>query len=207
MALATYADLKTSIGTWTTYGDVDDQLDDFVAWAHREICRRLRANVLLASATVVVSAETVAQPTGFLAIRRLYLDITPRLALNTVSPEMAIERAGQFGTCTYPDSVAVEGANFRFSPLYSTSTSGLLLYYKEPTQMVLDADTNVVLTKYPYLYLFGALEALYSFKEDSEQADRYGGKFGALLEDINRRDASDMMSGPLVVMPSPGTIV
>jgi hypothetical protein len=49
-----------------------------VTWADQEIARRLRCNAMLASANLTLSAETIAQPTGFLAIKRLYLDVTPR---------------------------------------------------------------------------------------------------------------------------------
>lgn len=207
MALNTYAGLKASYATWATRSDLTAQMDDFAFWAHQEIGRRLRSNLLLTSADVAIVTETVAQPTGFLAIKRFYLDLTPRVALSTVSSEMAADRSAAYSVVDYPDSVAVEGTQFRFAPQFSTATTGKLLYYQAPTLMVADGDTNTVLTAYPYLYLFGGLEALYSYLEDSENADRYGQKFGALLEDINARDASDTMSGPVQSYPSAGAVV
>lgn len=208
MALTTYAGLKASIADWSTYSDVTTQIEDFVAWAHVEICRRLRANVMLASADLTLTAETIAQPTGFLAFKRLYLDVTPRRRVLTTSAESAMDMAMEFATTTYPTHVAVEGSNLRFAPLFTgTTTVGKALYYKEPEALVDDADTNVVLAKYPYLYLWGSLEALHAFKEDGEMAQAFGSKFGALLDDINNRDAADSMSGPLVSMPAPGGVV
>lgn len=208
MALANYGDLKDSIASWSTYTDVEDEIPDFVAWADAEIARKLRANVLLASASLTLSAETISQPTGFLALRRVYLDTTPRRSLTTVSPEAAMDMSVNYSAGTYPDAVAVEGTLLRFAPTFTgTTTTATCLYYKRPTALSDDADTNVVLTAYPYLYLFGALEALHRFKEDDDQAERFGSQFGALIESIKATEAADVMSGPLQSRPYPGGIV
>jgi hypothetical protein len=209
MALATYGGLVASLGTWGTYTDLTAaEYADFVAWADEEIARRLRANVLLASASLTLSAEAISQPAGFLALKRVYLDTTPRRALQTVSAEGAMDLSAQFTADTYPTHVAVEGTLLRFAPAFTgTTTTASCLYYKRQTAMSLDADTNVVLTAYPYLYLYGAMEALHIFKEDDDQADRWGQKFGALIEDINVRDAKDTMAGPIQSRPHPGGVV
>lgn len=208
MALDTYAGLKAAIASWSHRSDQTDNMDDFVFWAHQEICRRLRANVLLASADVTLSAETVAQPTGFLAMRRFYLDVTPRRRLQTTSSEGAMDMSSQLASATYPTHVAVEGASLRFAPLFTgTTTIGKALYYKAPVLMVADADTNTVLAKYPYLYLHGALEALFTYVEDDNLAQRHGSKFGALVEDINAKDSADTMSGELQTASFAGGIV
>jgi hypothetical protein len=78
---------------------------------------------------------------------------------------------------------------------------------QEATLMTDDADANVVLLKYPYLYLFGALEALHVYHEDAEEAADFGNKFGALIEDINARDAADSLSGPIQMQNAPGGVV
>lgn len=209
MSLTTYGGLITALPLWATYTDLSDaQLAEFVAWADGEIARRLRANVLLSSATVTLSGETISQPTGFLALRRMYLNTTPRRELATVSAEGAMDLSARMASSTYPTHIAVEGSTFRLAPLFTgTTTQATALYYKRQTAMSADADTNVVLDAYPYLYVFGALEALFSFKEDDNMADRYGQKFGALIEDINTRDAKDSMSGPLQSAPYPGGVI
>lgn len=208
MSLDTYAGLKASIADWSTYSDVTTEIPDFVAWAHQEICRRLRANVMLATADLTLSAETVAQPTGFLGFKRVYLDTTPRRRIFTTSAESAMDLGFQMAPAQYPTHVAKEGTLLRFAPPFTgTTTVAKSLYFKKPTTLTADGDTNVVLAEYPYLYLYGSLEALHAFKEDAEMASSFGGKFGALLDDINNRDAGDSMSGPLVSMPAPGGVV
>lgn len=207
MSLNTFGDLKASIAGWATKDSLTVQIPDFVGWAHQEICRRLRANFMLTSADVAVSAETVALPDRFAALKRLYLDVSPRVFLNVTSAEGAVNLSSQMGTGCYPSHVAVEGSSFRFAPLFSGSATGKCLYYQKPALMVDDTDANAVLQAYPFLYLYGSLEALFRYLEDDNNADRYGQQFGALLEDINAREAKDAMSGPLQVMPARGGIV
>lgn len=210
MALDTYAGLTASVESWSSYTDTDtlDLIPDFVAWAHQEICRRLRSNVMLASADLTLSAETISPPTGFLAFKRLYLNTTPRRRILTTSSEGAMDMAQAYATGQYPTHVAVEGTLLRFAPPFTaTTTVGKALYYKEPDALEDDADTNVVMTKYPYLYLWGSLEALHAFKEDAEMERTYGQRFTDLIEDINTRDAGDTMAGPLQSAPYAGGVV
>lgn len=204
MALDTYANLIASVAKWATYTDMTPQMPDFVAWADQEIGSRLRANFMLASADVAVTLETVVQPTDFLAPKRLYLDVTPRLAVRFVDAGTAVDMSVEFGPCTYPTAAAVEGSNFRFAPLFSGSATGKLLYYARPPVLGPSNPSNAVLAKYPYLYLYGALEALFRYKEDDNNCDRYGAQFGGLIESINSLERKDTISGPLSVGPVSG---
>jgi hypothetical protein len=207
MSISTYAELKTAVEAWATYTDITSVVPDFIAYAHQEIARGLRANVLLATADITVNAEYVSPPTGFLAFKRLYLDTSPRTFIATISAEAASDMMAKNGTDTYPTSVAVEGSQLHFAPAFSGSATGKALYYKTPTVLSADGDTNVVLTKYPYLYLWGALEAVYLFKEDDNMADRWGSRFRSLMADINGMEARDLTSGPQNMTVAPGSIV
>lgn len=207
MSLSTYAGLKAAIAAWATRGDLAAQIPDFVAWAHQEISRRLRAGVLLTRADVAVSGEFATAPTNFQAGRSLRLDVTPTQRILFTSPEGVEDQIAAFSTAIYPSCVAVEGSQLHFGPLYSTATTGKLLYYATPAALSADGDTNVVMGKYPYLYLFGALEALFRYLEDDNNAGIYGGQFGALISDINSRSMADALSGPLQLAPSPSGIV
>lgn len=207
MSLTTYSGLIAAIPAWATFSDVSDYLDDFIAWANQEINRRLRANVMLATADLTINAETISQPTGFMAFKRLYLDLSPRQRITATSPEGAMDLSASLVTGTYPTHVAKEGALLRFAPLFSGTVTGKALYYKEQTAPSGSNSTNDVLTAYPYLYLWGALEALHMFKEDDNNADRFGAKFGALIEDINTRDANDVAAGSIQTTPYAGSVI
>lgn len=199
MSLATYAQLQASVMDWATKPGLAAKVPDFVAWAHQEICRKLRAPVLYARADVTVNAETIAAPAGFLAAKRFYLDVSPRRVLRLTDSGILVDMTMDGVQQDYPTHFAVEGVDtLAFAPLFAGSATGKILYYKAPTTLAAEADTNVVLTRYPFLYLYGALEALFSYQEDDNNADRYGAKFGALVSSINDEEAKDALRGPLV---------
>lgn len=199
MSLASYADLQAAVMAWATKPSLAAQVPDFIAWAHQEIGRKLRAPLLYARADVTVNAETVAAPAGFLAARRFYLDVTPRRVLRLTDSAVLVDMTMDLVSGDYPTHFAVEGTDtLAFAPLFSGSATGKLLYYKAPTALTLPPDTNVVLAKYPFLYLYGALEALFRYQEDDNNADRYGGLFGALIASVNDEETKDALRGPLV---------
>lgn len=191
MALTTYDGLIAAIPAWASYTDTSAYLDDFILWANQEINRRLRANVMLVAGDLTINAETISQPTGFLGFKRLYLDVTPRQKVAPTTADEVASLSVERDQVQYPTHVAKEGTLLRFAPLFTGSPTGKALYFKEVTVPSSTTSTNAVLTAYPYLYLYGALEALYRFKEDDNNADRYGQSFSALIEDINGRDGSD----------------
>lgn len=206
MSLTTYGGLKASVAAWATYSDLTDVIPDFITWAQEEIGRRLRSNLQLKRADVAMSGEFANQPTDFAAIKSFRLAVTPRLTLTTADAAQVDELCADMSTISYPTCVAVEGAQFHFGPLFTATPTGKLLYYAVPAAMSADADANSVLLKYPYLYLYGALEALFRYKEDDNNADRYGAQFGGLIESINALEAKDAMSGQLQSTPFSGGI-
>ncbi len=207
MSLATYADLQASIASWATRSDLTGQIPDFVTWAQQEISRRLRSRVMLVRGDLSISGEFIDQPDGFLAFQSLYLDTSPRVKVETTSAEIMMELTTDFGSSQYPANVALIGSELWFGPQFTWTGTGKALYFAEPTAMVDDADTNAVLTKYPFTYLYGALEALYRYLEDDDNANLYGGMFGALIDDINVKEAKDNLRGPISPQPMGGVPV
>lgn len=208
MSLSTLGELKAAVAAWATRSDLAPRMDEFVGWAHQEICRRLRAPVLYARAELQVATETVAAPAGFLAARSLYLETTPRRVLRQTDAASLADLTASLALGDHPSHFAVEGTDaIVFAPQFGGQASGKLLYYRAPDALVDDGDGNVVLAKYPFLYLWGALEALYRYLEDDANCDRYGGLFGALLESVNAGEAADALRGPLCVTAATGAVV
>lgn len=193
----TYADLKSRVADWATRADVTTLVPTFIDYAHQEICRRLRASLNSFTADLTINAESVAIPDDFLAIRRLYLDTTPRRIVSVVSAEERADLTALLPASDYPTHASIEGASIVFAPVFTGSPTGKLLYWGVISGLSADTDTNVVLTKYPFLYLYGALAELYRYTEDDNASDRYQVKFDALISDINRQEASDALAGAI----------
>jgi len=208
MSLSTLGELKAALAGWATKSGLEAQMDDFVGWAHQEICRRLRAPVLYARADVAVDAETAAAPAGFLAARRFHLEVTPRVVLRQTDAATLADLSASSSLEAYPCWFAVEGADtLAFAPRFAGAATGKLLFYRAPEALAGDDDSNVVLGKYPYLYLWGGLEALYRYLEDDQTCDRYAGLFAALIDSINTEEAADALRGPLAAPAASGAVV
>ena len=118
------------------------------------------------------------------------------------------ELTANLGLYDYPSHFAVEGSDtLAFAPLFGGQATGKLLFYQAPDPLMADADSNVVLARYPFLYLWGALEALYRYLEDDQNCDRYAGLFGALIDSINASEAADALRGPLAAPAASSAVV
>jgi len=193
--ISTYATLQTALANWSERSDLTALLPDFVNYAHQEIGRTLRANVNLLAADVTVSGEFVTVPTGFRAMKRAYYDTTPRRTLIMCSAEMRADIVSEFASGTYASHVSVEGSSLAFGPVPTGGGTVKTLYYATPTALVDDADTNAVLTLYPFMYLYGALAELFRYIEDDNNADRYETRFRGLIKDTNLSEAQDALRG------------
>ncbi len=60
-----------------------------------------------------------------------------------------------------------------------------------------DADTNAILTRYPFAYLYGAMAELQRHLLNDTQADRYELMFRAEIERINSVEVGDATKGAL----------
>lgn len=207
MTINTLVTLKAALATWSERSDLTSQMGDFVTYAHQEIARTLRASVNTVRATLSITGEYVAHPTGFRAIRRLHLDTTPRRLVVPTSAEGRMDMTAQYSTTTYPTHVSIEGSEFGFAPIPNATTASSLLYYGEPTALVNESDTNAVLTKYPFMYLYGGLSELFRYIEDDNNATRYETRFQGLMASVNANESKDATSGPIQGSPYPGGIV
>jgi hypothetical protein len=157
----------------------------------------LRVRAMETSADVTVSAQTAALPTGFLAIRRLYLNTNPIGELEYVTPDL-FWRTYISTTSDQPRRFTIEGENFVFGPTPDSAYTGKCLYYKKFTALASDSDTNWILTNAPGLYLHGALAELYAFARNSQKAAEELSIFAGLINALNNSDKSDRYSSPWV---------
>lgn len=203
----TLGTLKTRLANWSERNDVADFVQDFVDYAHQEICRTLRGTVNLVTADLTVDTEFIDQPAYFRAMKRLYLTTPHRLELRAVSADTRVDMTVRYPSCAYPSSYSVENDVLGFAPLFTGTTTGKALYYAEPAPMFVDLDTNVVLRKYPFMYLYGALSELFRFIEDDNNANIYETRFRGMISDCNASEAKDATSGPLKPIASSSAVI
>lgn len=211
--ISTYGQLKTAITDYYPRGGLaafQSNLPTFVRAAHDEIMRNLRIPLLQTTADLTINAERVAVPNGFRAVARLYLDNNPRDPLSPTSVENRMLLAGQYEAGT-PRWFAIEGGDtsevFAFAPVPAATQTGKLLYWRFLDFFANDAATNLILTRWPFLYLRGALAEAYRFDQFDSEAATQEALFRDLLASIDADSRSDaLMGGVAIPRPSGGVV-
>lgn len=179
MALATYSDLKSAVANWLARADLTSVIPDFITIAHAALMRDLRghARLQIRNASFSIAAEYVAAPNDFLELVSMYLNTNPRVYLyggdrneTTADVPIRVEVVG---------STAGGTESFRFSPPPDTTYTATVEYYGKLAAMSQNSDTNWILTDYPMLYLYRALQEGATYLQDPAKAQQYG----ALYED------------------------
>lgn len=177
---------------------------DFIQLAHTRINLGLRAPFMEKTAALTINSSRIAAPTDMAAVKRLWIDGNFDNPLQPTSPERLADLRASYdsaqplwyaieGDTTTGAENTTEGEYFVFGPSPgSTSYTGKLLYTRRLARLSAGADTNVVLDRYPNLYLYGALDEAGAFSDDPRS---YGQRFELLLEQINQQARSDAYAG------------
>lgn len=196
MALdGTYGGLQASVLSFNWQRDTGS-VTTFIQLAHTRINLGLRTPFMQKTADLTINAQRVAAPTDMAAVNRLYLDTSFNAPLNPTTPDRVAYLNAAYST-DQPQWYAIEGDTageyFTFAPNPGATTyTGKLLYTVRLPALSLDADTNIVLTRYPNLYLYGALDEAGAYSDDPRT---YGQRFQALLDQINTQSRSDAGAG------------
>jgi hypothetical protein len=184
MSITTYAELKTAVANWLARADQTDRIPEFVALCEDRIAQdtRIRIRAMETSSDITINAQTEALPTGFLQLRRLYLNSDPIADLPFCAPGLFWTRYG-VNESGSPEFFTIEGDDLVFAPTPTTAVTGKLLYYKRFTALSADNDTNWLLTNARGLYLYGTLLEAAIFRGDD--ADTL--KFSTLYDDMADR--------------------
>lgn len=211
--LSTYGELKAAVTDYYPRGGLaafQSNLPTFVRKAHDEIMRKLRIPLLQASADLTINAERVAAPAGFRAVARLFLDNDPRNTLSPTSIENRMVEAAQYEAGT-PRLFAIEGGDagemFAFAPIPAATHTGKLLYWRAIDFFATDAATNLILTRWPFLYLHGALAEAYRFDQFDAESAAQEALFRDLLASIDTESRADAMRGGVPMPSASGAVV
>lgn len=169
MALSTYAEVISSVTDWLKRTSVASQAVDFIALAESELNTELRMRLMEVDQTVTltIAERTIALPAGYL--EPISLEIVRAGEQNSVilfrQPQQLGIDASAGASCR-PQEWTVNGSNIEF-PNLSDDTYTMKFRMLKALDLATDL-TNACLTKYPGLYLYGALlqASLYLIKDD-----------------------------------------
>lgn len=195
MPLDTYANLKASVVSWSKRNDVANVVDDFIDLAEAEMNKYIRIRDMEAKTDLSASSRYVALPSDFIEARRLRISTGGRnVQLSHAVPEALIIRPSSGLPKLYTITSQIE---LDITP--DTTYTLELQYYQQLTALSSSNTANAILTRFPNIYLFGCLWALFDWCHEDVQSDRYYQKFINAIKQANDMDAKGRI-GPTPAM-------
>jgi hypothetical protein len=196
MALATYNDLKTSIGDWLNRSDLTSVIPDFISLAEAQIERTLRTRQMIVRANASFSAEYGAVPADFLETKSLKLTSTnPQQPLSFLSIDSMDAQATQYTASGRPKFFTVVGGQFRLVPTPDTTYTTELTYYAKLTKLSVSVSSNWLLASSPDAYLYGSLLQAAPYLQDDARIQVWATLYERALNDLRTADDRGASSG------------
>lgn len=193
MSIANFGELKSAVQSWHARGDTEPT--SIYTLTTAELNNRLRLVEMESETTLSATGETVALPSDFLAMIHVYIDQDRRVPLSGVTEFAKNETYRSSGE---PREYTITSGNLELNPIPDGTYSLNLRYYAKMADFSADADTNAVLSKYPQLFLYGALHHVGLWAQDTEMAGFWGAKFESEMRSVSKQDRSAKMGpGPL----------
>lgn len=201
MALTSYSDLQTTIGSYLGRSDLTSVIPDFIRLAEIRLQRDLRIRQMLKSATSTLVADDpkVALPSDFLEIRDLNLQGTPRIPLTYLSPSVFSRdsRADEKGKPVFYTTLAAE---FQFAPIPDAAYTIEMLYYAKPSFLSDTNTSNVFMANVPDLLLYGSLAEAEPYLINDERIRTWASLFDRGLNSANTSSEKSVYSGAPIAM-------
>ena len=210
MALDSYDNLQTAIGTFLDRTDMATVAPDLITIAesqmHRRFVGRLRQGMPIprrliarADASFALAAEYVAVPSDFAGPIDLLLTPTSGniLDLDYLDSQnlQSIKTKGLYPGYTFtqpasgsPKWYTVVGGQLQILPVADQAYTGELTYISRAPALSSSNQTNWILEDYPDAYLYGALTASAPYLRDDARITTWGTLFTAAVDDICNAD-------------------
>lgn len=184
MALDTYANLSTAIGTWEERTFTSAETDEFILLAEALANRRLAADFRIRSASTVNtdSSGVGTIPTGFVGLTSITRNVLGSVPLKQVSHAAFIER----NPYQYSDDAQVftllSATQFQVNPV--TDDDFLVKFSKIITALSSGNTTNWLLTLAPDFYLFACQAASAAKMKSYQEAAMLEAKATSILDEL-----------------------
>jgi hypothetical protein len=192
MALTTYDELQSAIGTWLARDDLTASIPDFITLFEAVANRRLRTRQMETTATLTPASGDATLPTDYLAWRRLTWTGDTRVELEYVHPSW-LQAAYPDTPSGTPKHFTIEGSKLKVRP---TSTTDLEFDYFEKIDALADG-VNWLFSSHPDIYLFGSLCEAQGFVDDPERLVLWKARRDEGFEELER--LSRRTSGPAAI--------
>lgn len=177
-------------------GTIEGSVIRNIAKAERRIVRRLRTREFETSSSfsLVAGQETIQIPDDYISSKLFILTASPVTPLAPKDLTQLINDEPSTATGA-PNAFAPFGTNFYFRKIPDIARAVKLFYYGAPTPLSTSNTSNILLTKYPDLLLYGALIEATAHVEDDDRIQVWKGAFDEAIKDITDDNTLNRWSG------------
>lgn len=185
MAITDYASLQTAVGRWLNKTNLAADIPDFIALAEAEMRRRLRLNGDIVRREFSVDGDYAGVECRAKTITSIRLNGCDDGDLIYATPEgLNAQRAEE--PPNRPTHYTVIGNLIWFWPAPDTTYDGVIEYVADFERLSNTCRSNLILEKYPDIYLYGALREAAPFLRDDERVAMWQARFDRAIEQANQ---------------------
>lgn len=189
-----YTELQDNIAGVLGRSDLSDEIINAISQVETELSLSLRTSELEVQNTLTQASETYTLPDDYQEMKRVQVN---GLDVEQMTPEVA-----DTATST-PVGYYFIGQELIIKIVPDPLDLVLITYYKRVPQLSDSASSNDLLTRYPTLYINGALFYMKLLVQDLEEAQIYSERFNSLIAALNslhaRRRGKARLSTPYVL--------
>ena len=200
MAITSYSELQTAVGSWLNRSDLSTNIPDFITLAEASFNRVLRTRNQITRATSSVNAQYVALPTDLLELFNIQVNTDPIKRLEQVSLDKADDLRSSLSSSGTPSYFAITGSNIELIPTPDDTKTIEIIYYAKITALTSTNTTNWLLDSYPDIYLYGTLVQAEPFLMNDERLGTWGTLLSKAQEELRVSDERSQTEGGTLVM-------
>ena len=191
-----YSSLQSTIADYSHRGDLSAQIPIFIQLAESKLSNNIRSRLLEVETTLTTTGGVATLPDDYSSLKSIQI----LGGYNTILHQLSVNALLEFNATNIsktPNFFAIQGNTIIFAPIPVDGTLLDVVYYQQLVPLSGAAPTNWVLSRYPYIYLYGTMIELSVFIDDPEQIQFFQGKFDDAIADMWQNFANESFSGPL----------
>jgi len=192
MSITNYDTLTKAIEDWSHRDDLGTKIDTFLQLAETEIYSnpdeplQLLGMETYATASTTTTSRFLALPDNINLQKKIEITLDSyNYKIDYVSPQNLKSQESSPGV---PCQFTISNNQIEFDKIPDDTYTITVLYSRQPEPLSLTNQTNEVLTKYPNIYLYGALAQVFTFAQDTQQEQKYSVYFLNAIRDANNRE-------------------
>ena len=205
MAITNYTELTTAIANWLDDATLTSRIPEFIALAEAKINDdvRIRSMEKRSISTLTTADRYQTLPARFAQAKRLWLLTSPITVVAFVgSSQLANYYSTSSGKPLYYTITANE---IELNRISDSAYTAEMVYWQKVSPISVSNQTNVIITEYPNIYLYGSLSESAPYIDDQEKINLWAQLYENAVELANlaARDAT-VPHGPIRAITNAG---